>query len=406
MGSSEPSRALYVKLCVAIFLLAALEGSFVSGSLAYFIRSTGSIAAANLAVSAFWFAMCATDIPSGIWTDHYGPRAALLVGTAMRCVAFGVFFLFMGSFAAAAIGNAIAGAAVAFNTGVFTAYLRLVQSADGFAVDYTRFSAYSFGSRAGGLAIGGIGCFFAMSHFGLQYIWIGAIILSCGLLLYVALFWTPVRSNHETRAVNRALQCVGLLFTSAPLRLVLFLNAVLVVTSLSIADNWAAVFVPQLERSPGWLAILAFFVAMLRSCVGFAYSAMPVLHRISPLYAGVAFGAALVASALTSGPLSFVCFSAALAFLTVGGIGAAAQFTAHVKPENAATLSSLQNTIVNGIGAGGYVLLAHFLQTQSIRASWAVSGISAITACLFFVAPGRARSLLNRFLRRTTEVVT
>src|SRR5215470_16808256 len=88
------SPASIVRRYYGVWLVYALAGGFLAGVYPLFLRSRGLNQFEINSVLAMYFAVTfLLDVPTGAFADAIGRRLAFVLGCALRCLAFAVYFL-------------------------------------------------------------------------------------------------------------------------------------------------------------------------------------------------------------------------------------------------------------------------------------------------------------------------
>jgi len=372
-----------IRIGFAIFFLSAVESSFNVGILAYLINSTGSLASANYLQSIFWLSMTVAELPTGYLSDRWGPKVSLLLAIALRIMAFSIFFFFgQSSLVALIVANLIAGIAVTFLTGVFSAQLRLVERCQGLTINYVQFTAMSSCFRYLGM-IAGSGVGYLTLRFGsIADIWVGAGGLAVIHFFYVLSSWENVQGEIRSSSLGHLQKAWDQIRNRPALRKAIIFNALLTCLTLSFFSNWIVVYVPELNKTPALLTMSLVLLSLLRSVVSYFYGRLWVARVLLFETVAIAGAAMLVASAnhLT---LSICGFTLAVTAFTWCELLLKQSILENLPPDEAGVVSSLQSLIENIAGSVGFVLLGAFLSHYSVQDSWRLSGIAMVLMAMF-----------------------
>ena len=365
---------------VAIALASVIEGSFTSGYMAYFIQSTGSIAAADAVASWFWWTMVIAEMPTGYLADLWGPRVALLTSAAVRSVGFLLFFIANGSTLTLNVANMVAAAAVTLSSGTFAAQLKLSARDNNAVADFSRFAATATMNRNIGLFGGAVASFAAMRWFGLKWIWILAICATFVLLVFVYTTWKNTKGVAERHMFKQLRGALITVFGSPLLVFWLCIDATLVFSSMSMFDNWVAVYAPQLGFQAERLVAGTLLIYLFRSLVGKLWSKKRVDIPAHLLL--FAFGIASIGAGVTGLFGSIPFFLAGVLAATALTIVITERVTSALPLDQANSVASFQSLVQNVCGALALTFLSVLLLHFNVQTTWRIGGALSIAAAL------------------------
>ena len=88
------SAASVLRRYYAVSLVYALAGGFLAGVYPIFLRSRGlNQLEINSVLAVYFMVTFLTDVPTGAFADALGRRLSFVVGCALRCVAFALYFV-------------------------------------------------------------------------------------------------------------------------------------------------------------------------------------------------------------------------------------------------------------------------------------------------------------------------
>lgn len=359
----------------ALLLLSVVEGCINVGNLAFLIRATGTIAGANLLTSGFWLAMTVAELPTGYYSDIWGPRFSLLLSIGLRVFAFLLFFLGYNSQWMLVLANVLAGIAVTFMTGTFSMQLKLVARKYNLQINFDKFAAQASAFRYAGLVLGsGLGFYF-INYWSLKTIWLGGISASMLFGLYVWLFWEPVTGEAQRNPIKHFGRAIQVINQNGRLRIALLLNATLLLLTLSILNNWVIVFVPSLENTPGLLVASTMGILFFRSVIATAWTSLALwrLPNLSLVFLGL--GAMMALAAVPVWSLRLMAFILSLLCVTGSEIFIRKLIIEELPEDEAGSVSSIQSLFENLAGTLGFIGLGYFLAQYSVETSWIFSGV-------------------------------
>jgi MFS family permease len=379
MIAALPSRSSIVdRVLVALFALSLMDGAVNVGALAFLIRATGSIANADLLASVFWITMTILEVPTGYYTDRWGPKYSLLVSLALKGLGFACYFAGAHAVPLLACGAILCGVGYTFGTGVFSAQLKLVGREESLDLDLRRFAERSSLYRNVGSLLGAVVGYAALKWLSLTSIWVVGIALSLVLVGYVLLRWETIRGQAEVRAHRQVLRSLRKLRFHPTLARVLVLNSLMLMLSLALVDNWPVVFVPRLEHSPELLAGGVVMFWGVRAAAAWLWPRLSAGRHV-PLFPAVfAYGLIMTGTALTHGPVQLAMFVLALMSLTVMTILIAHAILEGLPEDDAGTISSIQSLLENVTGSIGLLALGAYLVHASVAMAWLYCGIAVM----------------------------
>lgn len=373
---AAPSRSSIVERVLrALFTLSLMDGAVNVGALAFLIRATGSIANADLVAAIFWITMTVLEVPTGYYTDRWGPKYSLLVSLALKALGFVCYLAGAHAVPLLACGAVLCGVGVTFGTGIFSAQLKLVGREGNLDLDLRRFAERSSLYRNVGSLLGAVVGYAALKWLSLTSIWLVGIVLSVVLVGYVLLRWETIRGQAEVRAHRQVLRSLQKLRFHPTLARVLVLNALMLMLSLALVDNWPVVFVPRLEHTPELLAGGVVMFWGVRAAAAWLWPRLSAGRHVSLFPAVFAYGLVMAAAALARGPAQLALFVLALMALTVMTILIAHAILEALPEDDAGTISSIQSLFENVTGSVGLLALGAYLVHAAVPAAWLICGI-------------------------------
>lgn len=375
------------RVLLAVFALALMDGAVNVGGLAFLIRATGSIANADLVVSAFWITMTVLELPTGYYTDRWGPKYSMLVSLVLKGLGFLCYLAGAHAVPMLVGGAVLCGVGYTFGTGVFSAQLKLVARDGKLEIDLRRFAERSSLYRNIGSLLGAVAGYAALKWVSLTSVWVVGVVLSLTLVVYVALRWETIRGQAEVRAHQQVLRSLQKLRFHPTLARVLVLNALMLMLSLALVDNWPVVFVPRLEHTPELLAGGVVIFWGVRAAAAWLWPRVSVGRHV-PLFPAVfTYGLIMAATALTRGPAQLALFVLALMALTVMTILIAHAILEGLPEDDAGTISSIQNLLENITGSVGLLTLGTYLMHATVPMAWLICGVAVLVLSVLVALP-------------------
>lgn len=379
-------------LMFSVGLSAVVEGSFTIGATAFFIRTLGSVSAADAAGGVFWLAMTVAELPTGYITDAVGPKRAMLLSVFLRAVAFAVFFFGARTSGLLFLANAIAGVALTLSTGAIGTQLKLDDRRRNAETNMRAFSANASTARYAGTVIGGILGFVAIRAAGIIWIWIPAILVSAVLLVQLAATWSDLRGNAHRDPVQQVARGFRELLNDRDLLRCVGMIAAIFLTSLSVEENWIPEFIPRLDKAPVLLTTSVLLMMFLRTVLSTTWARLPKLQSTSPRLALGAFGASAALAGILPLWWNAGFFVIALFAATGAMISANSLFLRRLPADAGGVVSSAAGVVYNASGTVALFLTAFIVGKSSIAASWVIAGTVAV---LFSVIVGPTRDAIN-----------
>jgi hypothetical protein len=368
---------LLAKAAVGLFLLSSMEGVFALAIMAFLIHATGSVRGADLVQSAFWLSMMASELPTGYLTDRIGPRSAVLLSMGLRSLSLAFFYLNPGPWIILVAANIIEGVGLTVSTGTFSAYLKLASAAEGIALDSSLVSSRFTVARFAGFVFGGIAGTLSLFEFGLRSLWPLAIGFCIVLAFFVFLQWRPLRGKVSGSLVRHVGTAAAYVVRNRPIMVAMGANALVLMLSLSLLENWIAVFVPKLDATPVLLGIATIGVSLVRMASGIIFERVPALSKIGAEGSLLVLGIAVCLSgAVNSLAADVVAFIAALFAVTLVSMLLGATIYEHLPKDHAASVLSLNSLLENAGGGLALLSLYYLLKLVSIQRSWVLCGLA------------------------------
>lgn len=366
------------------FILSLVESFLLLGGTAYFFKNTPSLAMANLTASTFAAACFLAEIPTGYLSDKWGPKKSFLFSILLRAFSFGLIFLGQNSLFFLFAGNILAGISNTFMTGVFKAQVKLIEDKYNYSMDYKYITTQGLYFRNFGLFLGGILSYFVITLYGLSFIWIQGITFSFFLFFYILFFWENIRGIPQATPYLHLKHSLKIFFQNKKLKNIILFNASFYFLIEAFLQNWVIVFVPQLDKTPLKLALLAGSITFFRGGVAFLSNKIKSNRFFNLKIFLILTGIFLIGSALPWKPGAITAFFGTMALIIQVLIVIQKLILKEIPKNEAGTIASLESLTAEigcVLGALCTAFLTNFFTIPSI---WIFFGLATLFYGLFF----------------------
>lgn len=392
----SPVDRILLQVNLPATLLTILEATFSYIYWAYAIGILGSVSLANLTVAVFWTAVFIFELPTGYLVDRYGPKVSLAMSTSLRGIAFALFYLANETPYLIWIANAVAGIAVSFLSGLFMLQIRLELERSGLDVNHVQISRSITLVRGIGAVVGTLTGYITLREINAASVWLVAAVISLCMLTLVVLTWHRVRAPQVT--TRFAGFCTGVAYSlgrSDLRRAAVDLSIWRAFTAIVVA-NIVILFVPALQRAPEEL--LVFYVLTGAMTIASSYLGRQLLaHQNDPEGKYVAVTVVAFAAALyLRGALAWIAYAVAVVLIGIVEQQIRARFFAHIPTSAAASLSSVQSLLANGLTMLAFTLAGMTVAQVGVEATCIASvGVIAIRWSFHLLHTFRKTSVLR-----------
>jgi MFS family permease len=402
--ASPPARlstASIIRRYYGVWLAYSLAGGFLGGVYPLFLRSRGlSQFEMNSLLAAYFAVTFLLDVPTGAFADTLGRRLAFTLGCALRCLAFGLYFV-SHAYVLFLVAETIDAAGTTFCNGAIDAWGVDALDEAGFqGTKHGLFSRISQLSSLGFMATALIGAYVAAAD--LAWPWLlgaGGFLLSglVGTLLRERPRGTPASGHRAVRVAIRVRIGAGLR-RGFGVRAVLLLS----LAEAIVLGVWAAYWLewPLLFKDGygagvwivGWIFCLLGLGRMLGAeaaarMAGVASRHPRLLSRLLIASGLLLAGAGFLADRPN---LALVCLFVMNICLGAREPLALDWFNEQVGAEERATLLSFRGTMATAGGSMGLLLSGYAVDLRGIPFAWKMAGALSLLAVPCYLALKRS----------------
>jgi MFS family permease len=385
------SAASIVRRYYGVWLVYSLAGGFLAGVYPLFLRSRGLNQFEINSLLAMYFAVTfLLDVPTGAFADAIGRRLAFVLGCAMRCLGFGLYFV-SHTYVLFLVAETIDAIGTAFCNGAIDAWGVDALDEAGFEGTKDRlFSRISQLSSLGFMATALVGALVAQID--IAWPWL----LGAGGFVVSGLFGTLLRerprlaSGGGHRAMREAIGArigAGLRrgFSIRSVRLLSYAEAIVLALWAPYWLEWPLLFKDGYGAGV-WVVGWIFCVLGLGRMIGAEAAArmVGVAPRRPRLLSGlmIASGALLAGAGFAAGRPNV-----ALALLFLMNVFQGAReplalswFNEQLEPEERATMLSFRGTMATAGGSMGLLLGGYVADLRGIPFAWKLAGTLSLVA--------------------------
>jgi MFS family permease len=390
------SAASVVRRYYGVWLVYSLAGGFLAGVYPLFLRSRGLNQFEINSVLAMYFAVTfLLDVPTGAFADAIGRRLAFVVGCALRCLAFGLYFL-SHTYVLFLVAETIDAAGTTFCNGAVDAWgVDALDEAGFVGTKDGLFSRISQLSSLGFMATALIGA--VVGQVDIAWPWL----LGAGGFVVSGLVGTLLRERPRLpsgghRAMREAIGTrIGAGFQRGfgvrSVRLLSLAEAIVLALWAPYWLEWPLLFKDGYGAGV-WVVGWIFCVLGLGKMLGAEAAArmVGVAPRRPRLLSGL-----LIASGLLLAGAGFAADrpSVALALLFLMNVCQGAReplalswFNEQLEPEERATMLSFRGTMATAGGSMGLLLGGYVADLRGIPFAWKVAGTLSLLAVPCYLA--------------------
>ncbi len=395
--AAPPSAASIVRRYYGVWLVYSLAGGFLAGVYPLFLRSRGLNQFEINSVLAMYFAVTfLLDVPTGAFADAIGRRLAFVLGCALRCLAFGLYFL-SHAYVLFLVAETIDAVGTTFCNGAIDAWG--VDALDDAGFEGTKdslFSRISQLSSLGFMVTALIGAF--VGQVDIAWPWLlgaGGFIVSglVGTLLHERPRLASAGGHRAMREAIRSRIGAGLQrgFGVRSVRLLSLAEAIILALWAPYWLEWPLLFKDGYGAGV-WVVGWIFCVLGLGRLIGAEAAARMV--GVAPsrprLLSGllIASGLLLVGAGFAAGQPNL-----ALAFLFLMNVCQGAReplalswFNEQLEPEERATMLSFRSTMATAGGSVGLLLGGVVADLRGIPFAWKMAGTLSLLAVPCYLA--------------------
>lgn len=385
------SAASIVRRYYGVWLVYSLAGGFLAGVYPLFLRSRGLNQFEINSLLAMYFAVTfLLDVPTGAFADAIGRRLAFVLGCAMRCLGFGLYFV-SHTYVLFLVAETIDAIGTAFCNGAIDAWGVDALDEAGFEGTKDRlFSRISQLSSLGFMATALVGALVAQID--IAWPWL----LGAGGFVVSGLFGTLLRerprlaSGGGHRAMREAIGArigTGLRrgFSIRSVRLLSYAEAIVLALWAPYWLEWPLLFKDGYGAGV-WVVGWIFCVLGLGRMIGAEAAArmVGVAPRRPRLLSGlmIASGALLAGAGFAAGRPNV-----ALALLFLMNVFQGAReplalswFNEQLEPDERATMLSFRGTMATAGGSMGLLLGGYVADLRGIPFAWKLAGALSLVA--------------------------